>query len=622
MKKRFWLILRVCLYVFIAIGGIFVSTMRFHSDLIFNNASTRDEETVLSGTKSDWELYYNKFLIIDEIDLNNTEYDAIIKTPHSWNKVKSKDGSYLPNYGYASYRTTLSLFEGLGSSIKFKKEATNAHLNVYLNRVKIASTGNVGKTFFENPFPLSYLTNETFKVDGLKEVEVIIEVGYNFVGGIDFTPKFVSTYYQNVEEEIAVHLAYVVLIFYLALFVVEAISYHKIYDSTIYTVNMTGAIFLTAFFSPLMNMILLRYGLFVPPFIFETLNFFFYCLFLFSTMMFFQYTYEKQLKTKGIVIGASFACAATFLYAVLMPFRLQFIAYIVYSVCYVAFLIKFSYFTKHSHEFDFTAFSTKCIFYAMIGMELTIICNTIDGFDTPISSEIVVYLILIFLIYVSIYVAFIVRIYRKAMDELKAEIQNKDLKLLVLKEQIKPHFIFNCLSSIKDLYHENEKTGDHAITLLADHLRYNVDAASSNLIEFSKEIDNVYNYVELKNLRTKNKFNVIYDIDYQDFKIPVLSIEPFVENAIKYSMVNEKEDGYIEIATSRDKQNTIVEIKDNGVGFNPENVRENAQGIKNVKERYAILLNANVEVNSEIGLGTNIKITIPDERENDESNCD
>lgn len=112
-------------------------------------------------------------------------------------------------------------------------------------------------------------------------------------------------------------------------------------------------------------------------------------------------------------------------------------------------------------------------------------------------------------------------------------------------------------------------------------------------------------------MKVDNKFEVIFNIDYQDFDIPILSLQPFVENSIKYSKVNYKEEGKIEISAYKDNSNIIVEINDNGIGFDPNDIKDESCGIRNAKERLSLLLNANVEINSQINFGTNIKITIP-----------
>lgn len=577
------------------------------------NENRRPDEIVLQSEISKWELYYNKFLVMDNIQIEDDQYDALIETPKSWYNIKAKDGENLPLSGYATYRTTIDTFKK-GDTITFKKTATNVSMNVYINRTKVASTGNVSKDLFKNTVPFSYQYYEEYKINNEPSLEIIIEVGYNILGGLNFSPKFTNTNFHNQEDEVISIFYYVVLFIYFSLFVVEIISYFRISDSTVYTANMSGCMFFIAFFSSTTNRVLSSFNFFFSPIAFEILNFAFYALFLLSTTQFFRYTYSKQINKEGVSFGLFIAGLSTLLYAMLIPLRLEIIAYAIYTVIYVGMTIALSYFTTLKNKIDITGNLTKCIFYSIIGLELCVASRTLDIFENTVSIEIISYLIFVFFVFIAIYIAFIVRTYRAAMNEMKYELQNKDLKLLVLKDQIKPHFIFNSLSAIKTLYHEDEEKGDQAVSLLADHLRYNVDVVTSNLIEFSKEIDNVYNYVELKNLRTEKKFNVIFNIDCQDFKVPILSIQPFVENSIKYSKINEKDDGYIEISTNEDENNIYIEIKDNGAGFNPDDIKENSTGIKNVKERYAILLNAEVNIESAINIGTQVKISIPKER--------
>ncbi len=609
MKKHLLATLHIALYVLLFAGGVLSALIGSFADK--NHPS--DEETVLKSSTGVYELYYNTLLISDGVDLSTREPDAEISLPQSWLGVKDKNGDVLPLHGYASYRTKIELSED--TKITFRKEPSNVSFAVYIEGEKIASTGKAGKSIFESSLGFSYETDEVYKAKKSGEVDVIIEVGYNFVGGLSFAPKFYNISYHDAEQNVVVSLSYIVLVCYLALFVVELVSYFRIYDSTIYTANMAGSIFFMAAFSPLMNSILMSFGCFLPPFIFGILGFLFFCLFLLSVFQFYKYTYLSRLKAKGVAFLMAFAGLATILYAFLIPLRLQVLAYGAYALAYILLMIKASYFSRLKKPLDITGVFTKCVFYSIMGMELCIVSSYANGLPSSPSRASLAYLFLVITLFLAIYVAFIVRTYRHAMNELRSELQNKDLKLLVLRDQIKPHFVFNCLGTIKALYHQDEMTGDRAVSLLADHLRYTVDASNANLISFEKELDNVYNFVELKNLRAERKFEVLYDIDVQDFEVPVLSIEPFVENAIKYSKVNEKEDGRIEISTYQDDDYIYVEISDNGVGFDPKEVKENSSGIKNARERYALLLNAKLEVSSELNVGTKVKIVIPKERE-------
>ncbi len=602
------IILRITLYALLFAGGAFSALISSFAD----NARPSEEETIIKSSTGVYGLYYNTLLVSDQVDLSKREPDSEIALPHTWFGVKEKSGGSLPFYGYASYLTQIEL--SAGTRITFKKEPVDVAFAVYVEGEKIAGAGTVGKSFSESSPGFSYQTDEVYEAKKSGKANVIIEVGYNFVGGLSFAPKFYNVSYHDSEQNVVTSLSYIVLVCYLALFVVELVSYFRIYDSTIYTVNMAGSLFFMALFSPLMNSILMSFGCYLPPFIFGIIGFLFFCLFLLSILQFFQYTYRSKLPTKLVALGVAFAGLATILYASLIPLRLPIVAYGVYALVYIYLLIKISYFSKLKNQLDITGVFTKCVFYSVLGMELCIVSSCSSLFPLSSSKILLAYLFLVIVLFLAIYVAFIVRTYRHAMNELKSELQNKDLRLLVLRDQIKPHFVFNCLGTIKALYHQDEGTGDRAVSLLADYLRYAVDVSASNLISFEKELDNVYNFVELKNLRTEKRFEVLYDIDVQDFEVPVLSIEPFVENAIKYSKVNEKEGGRIEISTYQDETSIYVEISDNGVGFDSKQVKENSSGIKNARERFALLLNAKVEVKSGINEGTKVKITLPKER--------
>lgn len=603
------LILCITLYVLLFAGGAFSALISSLKD----NARPSEEETVIKSSTGIYELYYNTLLVSDQVDLSKKEPDSEIALPHTWFGVKDKSGDSLPFYGYASYLTQIEL--SAGTKITFRKEPVEVAFAVYVEGEKIAGAGTVGKSLSENSLGFSYETDEVYEAKKSGKVKVIIEVGYNFVGGLSFVPKFYNISYHDSEQNVVTSLSYIVLVCYLALFVVELVSYFRIYDSTIYTVNMAGSLFFMVFFSPLMNSILMSFNFFLPPSIFGILGFFFFCLFLLSVLQFFQYTYRSRLQPKLVALGAISAVVATILYASLIPLRMPIIAYGVCALAYISLMIKTSYFSKLKNQLDITGIFTKCVFYSVLGMELCIVSSYSSFFSLSPSKISLAYLFLVVVLFLAIYVAFIVRTYRRAMNELKSELQNKDLRLLVLRDQIKPHFVFNCLGTIKTLYHQDEATGDRAVSLLADYLRYAVDASSSNLISFENELNNVYNFVELKNLRTEKQFEILYDIDAQDFEVPVLSIEPFVENAIKYSKVNEKDGGRIEISTYQDDRAIYVEISDNGVGFSSKQVKENSSGIKNARERFALLLGATVEVQSAINEGTKVKITIPKERE-------
>ena len=131
------------------------------------------------------------------------------------------------------------------------------------------------------------------------------------------------------------------------------------------------------------------------------------------------------------------------------------------------------------------------------------------------------------------------------------------------------------------------------------------------MIRLDDEIDNILNYVGLVELGLNKSINLMLDIESYDIYLPILSLQPFVENAIKHSGVIYQEDGYILIKTEDAGKETIITIEDNGCGFDCKKVGENSVGLRNAIERIKFTLNTDAIIDSTIGKGTIIKIFVP-----------
>ena len=145
-------------------------------------------------------------------------------------------------------------------------------------------------------------------------------------------------------------------------------------------------------------------------------------------------------------------------------------------------------------------------------------------------------------------------------------------KLDALRSQMNPHFIFNCINSIDALIQSNDKY--HATIYLnkfAKLLRNILDSSKQNTVTLSKDIDTLKLYIELEQLRHENKFTAdVYADDFliqDDFKVPPLIIQPFVENAILHG-IRYRTDNNGKLTVSVNKKNNYLQyvIEDNGVG--------------------------------------------------------
>ncbi len=621
MKK----ILFVLLYIFETLFGVLcVYKVSTNDDSIVVNGkilesvSNNKITTTYNGT---WELYYNKFIVTDNLDLNNIKPDCYIDLPQSWHKQKSQNtNSSLPLSGYASYRVVVDNLKE-NDVIKFFNEPQNVSMNVYINKTLIASIGFIGKTKEENKYESTFSSLDSYTIEHDLNNEIIIEVGYNDYGGLTRAPSFTQTIYKDSTKEILKYFTYALVVIFFILFIVELVSVFVIYDSTIYTVNETLCLVLFIITTPCFNEIISGYGAFLKPIVLSSLHFLIYSLYLYFSSQFLDYTYLKKMQMKDHIIYLSIILINCILYTLLIRYNLHYIVFFAYTIFFLLRLLFLTYMSKKTNKFDFTFYIVKSILYLVIGLETLIIFSKFYFSHNVANAIVITYLLAIFFNYIFIYIAFIIRTYVSASKAMELEVANTNMKLLLLKDQIKPHFIFNSLNAIKNLYHKDINEGDYALQLFSNHLRFNVNTVKTNLIDFSKEIENVYNFVELENLKIKNKFNVIFNIDYEDFLIPILSIEPFVENAIKYSKTNEKENGYIEISSTIDSDNYIkIIIKDNGIGFDTTKINSDSSGIENACERLKKLVNADIKIMSKVGLGTLIKIIIRKDDSSEDNN--
>lgn len=187
--------------------------------------------------------------------------------------------------------------------------------------------------------------------------------------------------------------------------------------------------------------------------------------------------------------------------------------------------------------------------------------------------------------------------------------QITESKMMALRSQMNPHFIFNCLNSIDNLMQNNEKEKATAyLARFAKLIRAILENSKQEQIPIWKDIETLRLYLELELLRCDHQFDFSIDVAEEilegDYKIPPLVIQPFVENAIHHGLLN-KEDTPRDLSIHGELKDGYIHFRivDNGVG------REQAQklrefnkaghkslGIQITRERLSLLnLNGRTE---------------------------
>lgn len=197
----------------------------------------------------------------------------------------------------------------------------------------------------------------------------------------------------------------------------------------------------------------------------------------------------------------------------------------------------------------------------------------------------------------------------------RKEIELEKSKLELFMAQIKPHYINNALLAIREVCYDNAEEAAELIEHFARYLRDHFTAMDSDaLIPFSKEIDAIKEYLMLEYADKSKKFTVSYELSETDFSVPALTVEPMVENAVKHGIDRYSPDSKVILRSYANDSAYIIEIRDNGKGFevNAETLGKSGIGLKNAQSRLQLRCRGTLQVSREDNW-TVITITIPKE---------
>lgn len=190
----------------------------------------------------------------------------------------------------------------------------------------------------------------------------------------------------------------------------------------------------------------------------------------------------------------------------------------------------------------------------------------------------------------------------------------KDANVKIMVSQIRPHFVYNTLSSISTLIAIDPDKAQKALDEFTDYLRMNISTLTeTKLIAFEDELKHIKTYVDLEKMRFNERVNVNYDIQVSNFNIPPLSIQPLVENAIKHGILKKIEGGTVNLKTYEDESDIFIEISDDGIGFDMNEVDFKGNkhiGLNNVNHRLTKMCQGEMMFKSVPQKGTTVVIRL------------
>lgn len=197
-------------------------------------------------------------------------------------------------------------------------------------------------------------------------------------------------------------------------------------------------------------------------------------------------------------------------------------------------------------------------------------------------------MVIVFSFLVLIFVTLVLITQRnRSRNEAKIhEFENKMFRL-----QIKPHFIFNVLSSIQGYMntHDSKKAGVY-LSKFARLIRNVLEQSRKDFIPISKEIQNLKYYLELQQLRFEDcfdfEFHIDPEIDPEIILIPPMLVQPIVENSVEHGFSREENNGHLNLFFERKEDTLVVKIEDNGRGFDV--TKKNHLAEKKSKESLSV----------------------------------
>ncbi len=199
--------------------------------------------------------------------------------------------------------------------------------------------------------------------------------------------------------------------------------------------------------------------------------------------------------------------------------------------------------------------------------------------------------------------------------QLEARLVETELK--VLREQLRPHFLFNTLNTISVLIRENKN--DEAVTLIArlsSLLRMTLDNTRLQEVTLREEVDFLSRYVDIQKARFSDRLEVVITIEpaAMEARVPNLLLQPLVENAILHGVAPKSGPGRVEVIGRVDGGRLHLEVRDDGPGLRATSHRSReGVGLANTRERLAKLFGADgqLTLNSVPGRGVSVQIVLP-----------
>ncbi|MBK8611380.1 MAG: histidine kinase [Chitinophagaceae bacterium] len=245
-------------------------------------------------------------------------------------------------------------------------------------------------------------------------------------------------------------------------------------------------------------------------------------------------------------------------------------------------------------------------FYARAKVNDNIVSTAETGFSFSVKNPFYKtwWFWLIGILLLQFFIFRIINHYNKKAKEKKltAELQNAEyasLKQQAFTSLMNPHFIFNALNSVQHYINKQDRqSANKYLSNFAALIRRSFEAAQKSFVTLEEELETMRLYLELEKMRFADKFeyrfNVSKEAEEDDWMLPSMMLQPFLENAVLHGLISMDIKGLLTIDVTTENNALKVIITDNGIGMEKSKAlrregKHNSKGMLLINERIGIL---------------------------------
>lgn len=181
--------------------------------------------------------------------------------------------------------------------------------------------------------------------------------------------------------------------------------------------------------------------------------------------------------------------------------------------------------------------------------------------------------------------------YRRYRDrELRAaqlETSLQEAKLLALRSQLNPHFLFNALNSVSALMHRDVDAADAMLARIGELLRLTLASDGSHEVRLHEELELLEHYLDVERIRFAERLAVTVDVPSSALAahLPPFSLQPLVENAIHHGVASRARGGRVTISARQVNDRLQLRVTDDGPGLGMSPPLREGVGLRNTRDR-------------------------------------